>query len=142
MTLLEAIREHARLTTGREVAEVLIRYDDGSEMRLSPAGASAAPTPGPTGPGWARQGDGFALDGRPVLLEGRPAEILGLLIDSGGSCDVGAIREQIWGNYPAEDGVIRTAIHRLRKQLRCLLDFPDDFDPIVANRSVYTLAKL
>lgn len=142
MTLLEAIREHARLTTGREVAEVLIRYDDGSEMRLNPVRASAAPTPGPAEPGWTRRGNGFALDGRPFFLNGRSEDLLGLLIDRGGSCDLDTLRREVWSGYPCDDSAIRTAISRLRKHLVETLGLPADFDPLVPCGNTYRLANL
>jgi hypothetical protein len=122
------------------VAEVLFRYDDGSEMRLNPVRACAAPTPRPVEPGWTRRGKGFALDGRTFFLNGRSEDLLGLLIDRGGSCDLGTLRREVWADYPCDDSVIRMAISRLRKSLAEALDLPDNFDPIVACGNTYRLA--
>jgi hypothetical protein len=157
--IYESVSEYARVVVGSAPMTISIIFANGTRLTLE-GGASyyhdhppEAPSPVPLPPtpaaevwppntGWSYDHGRFSCDSQVFEMRGRPGEILRLLIIRGGSCDLEAIRAEVWAGYPCEDSVIRTAVSRLRKNLAEIMGFPADFDPIDSANNVYNLKHI
>lgn len=138
--------------TGCDIAAATIQLADGSTLAIPPAclrrslpvviEPPASPKPWPPNTGWSHDGGRFSFDSEVFQLGGRAGDILRLLIDRGGACEMEVMRLEIWGAYPCDDSAIRTALSRLRKTLREILSLDADFDPVEASGSVYRLKEI
>jgi hypothetical protein len=121
--LYQAVRLFTLRAEGCDPVSITVRCANGINhtMEIPPSFFRHLPPPGtesdnadapswPPSTGWSHHHGRFSCDSQVFDLRGRSGEILRLLIDRGGSCDLETMRREIWDGYPCDDSVVRTAI--------------------------------